>query len=555
MHTVKQRLADALAGALDADVSARDIEEPDEFGDLAYPVMRAAAEKDANPRELAGSVAADIAALDIVADVSVAGPGYLNIDLDRERYAALVEEALSGDQLGVPQRDGSVLLEFSSPNVAKPMHVGHFRNNALGDSLQRILSFVGYDVTSENWLGDWGTQYGKLIYAYKQFGSAEAFEEAPMEHMYELYVKFHDEMEDNKELEEKGRAWAEKIETGDDEAVELWTMFRDASIAYHKQDYERMGVSFDRWTGESQYVDKATEVLEDGIEQGVFTEDPDGSVSISFADDDLPSIVVQKADGTSLYLTRDLATLRDRKEADGFDHNLYVVGSEQRLHFQQLFRAADRLGYDTAGCEHVSYGLLDLPEGSMSSRAGRIVRLSDLLDKAEAKAAEKLEESDRVTADDTDIAASVGIGAVTYATLSVSRTKKITFTWDTILSLDGDSGPYLQYANTRAKSILAKADQNGTLQGNFDDAEHRLLKELARFPEAVEQAAEKRDPATLATALTQLCDTFNSFYHSCPVLQADSPVTVQRRLRLVELFVAVTDTGLDLLGIDPLDRM
>ncbi|MDY6765758.1 MAG: arginine--tRNA ligase [Candidatus Nanohaloarchaea archaeon] len=546
---IKQVLAREIGDALDADVTAVDIEQPPnrEQGDYALPLMGVVDD----PRAAAEQVQEDIEALAVVDRVEVAGPGYLNVFLDRQQFAAEVAEMLSTETMGVEQQDGSVLLEFSSPNVAKPMHVGHFRNNALGDALQRILRFVGYDVTSDNWLGDWGTQYGKLIYAFKKYGSREEFEAAPMEHMFDLYVRFHEELEDDEKLEEKGREWAQRIEAGDEEAVALWEMFRDASIDHHRSDYERMGIEFDRWTGESRYVDAADTVLEDGLQQGVFEEEEDGSIAIEFEDEDLPSIVVQKADGTSLYLTRDLATIRARVVEEGFDHTLYVVGAEQELHFRQLFAAADRLGIDTSGCEHISYGLLNLPEGGMSSREGRIIRLSDMLDEAVAKAEEKLAEEGK----DLDVASAVGIGAAKYANLKVTRQKEIEFDWDRVLSFEGDAGPYLQYANTRAKSILSKADTAGDIQGAVADEEHALVTELAAFPEHVETAAAQRDPATLANYLAQLCETFNTFYHSKRVLDAGSTEAVQRRLRLVELFRDVTDQGLALLGIEPLEEM
>ncbi|MDY6769104.1 MAG: arginine--tRNA ligase [Candidatus Nanohaloarchaea archaeon] len=542
----KQVLADALSEALGADVAPRDIEVPEEeHGDYAFPVMGVADE----PRDAAEDAAGELEEQDIIDRVEVAGPGYLNFHLDRERFAAQVQTALEGDRMGVEQNEGTLLLEFSSPNVAKPMHVGHFRNNALGDALQRIFRFVGYEVTSENYLGDWGTQYGKLIHAFKEYGSMDEFKEAPMEHMFDLYVRFHEEMEDDEEMEEKGRAWAKRIEEGDDEAVELWEMFREASIEHHRKDYERMGIRFDRITGESTVVGEAEDLLEEGVEDGAVEEDEDGSLYIAF--DDLPDVVVKKADGTTLYLSRDLENLRKRKEDEGFDHNLYVVGSEQELHFRQVFAACDKLGIDTSGCEHISYGLLDLPEGSMSSREGRIIRLSDLMDEAEERAEAKLEEEGK----ELDVAEAVGIGAAKYANLKVTRTKNIEFDWDQVLSFEGDSGPYLQYSNTRAKSILKKADEDGELAGAIQGEEHALVKQLAAFPETVEAAAEQREPAKLANYLSQLCEEFNTFYHSCRVLDAESEDAVRRRLALVELFATVTDQGLELLGIETLEEM
>lgn len=551
MEQIRRKLSGKLSEALDTEISGDDIEVPEpDHGDFAYPVMKAASELGKNPRELAESAADELEDLEIVENVEIAGPGYLNFHLDREKYAEVIQEGLESGSMGVKQRQGKMLVEFSSPNVAKPMHVGHFRNNALGDSLQRIMGFAGYDITSENYLGDWGTQYGKLIYAFKEFGSEEKFEEDPMEHMFELYVKFHDEMEDDEEMEQKGREWAAKIEEGDEEAVELWEMFRDASIDYHKKDYERMGISFDRWTGESKVVNESREMVEKWLETGKLDYDDDGSVFMEFEEHDLPGTVILKENGSTLYITRDLYNLKKRNQ-EGFEYNFYVVGSEQELHFQQVFAAAEELGLDPEGSEHISYGLLSLPEGSMSSRRGRIIRLSEALDeaveRAEKKAEEKIER-------EVENAEAIGIGAVKYANLSVSRKKDIEFDWDRALSFEGDSGPYLQYSNVRAKSILGKADGKGKLSGEPVEEEYRLLKKLAEFPEKVDAAVEQREPAKIANYLSHLSEEFNSFYHSCPVIDAEE-TTRKRRLKLVELFVEVTDTGLELLGIEPLEEM
>lgn len=550
MKQVKKELAEKLSEKLDVEVDLNDIERPEpEHGDFAYPVMKAASELGENPRKLAEETAGKFEDDDTIQKVDVAGPGYVNFHLDNVNFAEKVFEAFEGDRFGIEGRDGKVLVEFSQPNMAKPMHVGHFRNNALGDSLQRIMRFVGYDVTSENYIGDWGTQYGKLIYAFKKFGSEEEFQENPMEHMYSLYVKFHKELEEDEEIEEKGREWAARIEEGDEEAVELWEKFREASMNYHKRDYERMGIDFDRVTGESKMVEGTKKLLEEGLERGIIEEDEDGSLYIEF--DELPDVILQKDDGTTLYLSRDLENLRKRIHDEGFDYNLYVVASPQDLHFEQAFKAAEKLGYDTSGCEHISYGLLSLPEGSMSSREGRIVGIEDALDEAEERAREKAAEN---MEREVGNAEAIGIGALKYANLSVSRSKDIEFSWDRALSFEGNSGPYLQYSNTRAKSILREADKKGELLGKFEEEEYQLLKKLSEFPEKVERAADDREPAKIANYLSELCEEFNSFYHSCKVL-GDNEKTEKRRLRLVEVFVDVSDQGLELLGIEPLKEM
>ncbi len=543
MKQVKSKLASILSEKLDAEIEPEDIERPEpEHGDFAYPVMKAASQKDENPRQLAEKVS-DSFDEEIIESVDVAGPGYLNFHLDRKKFSNQVIQALEDEQYGFEDRDEKVLVEFSCPNLAKPMHIGHVRNNCIGDSLQRIMRFVGYDVTSENYIGDWGTKHGQVIYAYKQWGSEEEFKENPMEHMYDLYVKLHDEADE--EDKEKAREWSKKIEEGDDEARELWEMFREATIEHNKKDYERMGINFDRWTGESVVAEEAEEIIEEGIEKDIFKQDDDGSVYVDFENEKYPSTVVKRSDGSTLYLSRDVANIRKR-ENEGFDLNLYVVANEQDLHFQQLFEIAEEFDIHLPS-EHISYGMLHLEEGSMSSSKGNIITLDEVIDKA-------VEKADEIEGRDVGNSEEVGLGAIKYANLSVSRPKDIEFNWDEVLTFEGDSGPYLQYTNVRAKSILRESDLEGEITGEFDDEEYRLVKKLSELPEKIETAADQREPAKIANYLSDLCEEFNSFYHSCQVTGTEEEVE-KRRLKIVELFVEATDTGLDLLGIESLEEM
>lgn len=548
MPSVKKELADEIEKILGTGIDVNDIERPEpEHGDFAYPCMKAASELGENPRELAEKVR-DQAQLDIIEDVEIAGPGYVNFFLDRAEYSERVVSELESEAFGVEQNDGSVLLEFSSPNIAKPMNVGHLRNNAIGDSLRRILSFAGYDVTAENYIGDLGTQFGKVIYGHKNIDSDKDFDEEPIEYMLDIYVRFHEMAEEDPEVEEEAREWAKKIEEGDDEAVRLWKKFREATLEYHKDEYKRLGIKFDRITGESTVYEKARELVEQWVEEGKLERDEDGSVFYEFEDEEMPGAVVLKADGSTLYLTRDLHNLKKRNE-EGFDYNLYVVASEQELHFKQLFRIADDMGIDTEGSEHISYGMLQLPEGSMSTRKGLIIEQSEIFNKAVEMAEEKAEEEINRNLENAE---EIGIGAVKYSNLSVSRKKDMEFNWDTALSFKGDSGPYLQYSNVRAKSILRKASTDGDLGEEFNDAEYRLVKKLSEFSGQVEKAAENREPAKIANYLSGLCEEFNTFYHECQVLESGRDA---HRLKLVEMFVDVTDQGLKLLGIEPLDEM
>ncbi len=545
MKTIKRKLASQLSEKLGTEVTEEDIERPEpEHGDFAYPVMKAASELSEDPRRLAEDTAEDFVETDLIDSVDVAGPGYLNFHLNKMVFAEKVLDRFEAEKFGANQRDGKFLVEFSAPNLAKPMHIGHMRNNCIGDSLQRIMRFVGYNVTSENYIGDWGTKHGQVIYAFKKWGSQEEFDENPMEHMYELYVKLHEESDE--EDKEKARAWSKKIEQGDDEAVKLWEMFREATIEHNEEEYERMGIHFDRWTGESVVAEKAQKVIEEGLEKDIFQEDRDGSIYVDFEDEKYPSTVVKRSDGSTLYLSRDVANIKKRAE-EGFDYNDYVVANEQDLHFQQLFEITEMFGIEGIQNEHISYGMVHLQDSSMSSSKGNIIKLSDLLDKAAEKAAE-------VEQRDVDNAEEVGLGAIRYANLSVSRSKDIEFDWDQVLDFEGDSGPYLQYTNVRAKSILRESDKKGELVGELKEEEYRLIKKMAEFTEKVEAAADQREPAKIANYLSTLSEEFNSFYHSCQVT-GTAEETEKRRLKLVESFVEVTDQGLELLGIEPLREM
>lgn len=551
MKRIKSTIAEKLENELEVDVPVTDIETPDpEHGDFAYPVMKAASELGENPRKLAEEVAEELKDLVLVEDIDVAGPGYLNFHLDRGFYTCKIVETLNSERMGAEKRDESVLLEFSSPNIAKPMHVGHLRNNCLGDSLQRIFRFVGCDVTSENYVGDLGTQFGKIIYGHRNLESEKDFEEEPMEYMLDIYVKFHEKAEEDPEIEEDAKEWAQKIEEGDEEATELWEKFREATLNYHEDEYSRLDIHFDRVTGESKVFKESRDLIEGLVEKGELERDPDGSVFYEFDDEEMPGAVLLKEDGSTLYLTRDLYNLKKRNE-EGFDRNFYVVATEQNLHFRQLFRIAEDLEIDTEGSEHVAFGMLSLPEGSMSTREGRIIRESEIFDKAVEKAEEKAEEKMERNLENAE---EIGIGAVKYANLSVSRQKDIEFSWESALSFEGDSGPYIQYSNTRAKSILEKSDLKPEITGEIQEEEYRLVKKLSEFPETVENSVDSRDPVKIAKYLSSLSEEFNSFYHSCQVVGSQEK-TEKRRLKLVELFRDVTDQGLELLGIEPLEEM
>ncbi|PSH01648.1 MAG: arginine--tRNA ligase [Nanohaloarchaea archaeon SW_10_44_10] len=377
MKQIKRELAEKIEDLLSLDVELNDIEIPEkQEAEFAYPAMRAASELNANPHEIANNLAEDMEDLEIIESIEVAGPGYVNFNLVKSKYAEIGKNTLEKERMGLKERNGKVLVEFSSPNLAKPMHVGHLRNNCLGDFLQRILRFIGFDVTSENYIGDWGTKHGQVIYAFKLWGSKEELEENPMNHMYELYVKLHEEADEK--TKQKAREWSRRIEEGDEEAVKLWEKFREATIEYNEPIYDRMMINFDRVTGESEVAEQGEEIVEEGLEKGIFEEDEDGSIYVDFEDESLSNTVVRRDDGATLYITRDIANIIKREE-EGFDLNLYVVATEQNLHFKQLFNLAEKFGVDSMESEHVAHGMLHLENGSMSSSKGNIIKLTDVI--------------------------------------------------------------------------------------------------------------------------------------------------------------------------------
>ena len=558
----KTEISNAIEKAIENFEGNLELEKPskDNFGDFSTSIcLELANKRGENPRKFAEKVKENLKLPDIVEKVEVAGPGFINFFRDREKLGNIV----LGDTLDKKEDFGksdvgegkTVVIDYSAPNIAKPMSIGHLRSTIIGDSVYKILEFLGYNCIGDNHLGDWGTQFGKLLYAWKQWGSEEKLDEDPIQHLLDLYVKFHDEAEENPKLEERGREWFKKLEDGDEEAMKLWQQFIDYSMREFHRTYDRIGVSFDYELGESFYNDMLDDVIDEALEKGIAERDEEGAVVVKF--EDLPTFLIQKSDGATLYQTRDLATVKYRKKEFDFDKALYAVGTDQNLHFRQLFKTCDKMGYaDKEELEHVNFGMMRLPEGAMSTRKGRVVFLKDVLDKAQKLALEIIKEKNPELDDKKKIADKVGIGAVKYADLSKNRIKDIEFSWDKAISFEGDSGPYLQYSCARAHGILEKADFEPEVRKvEFDEEEFQLINKLSEFPEKVKGSAYNYEPHRLANYLNEVCESFNTFYHKCPVLAADSQEKKETRLALVKSFSIVISTGLKLLGIEPLEAM
>lgn len=469
--------------------------------------------------------------------IEVAKNGFINFYLSKGYLRDNISKTLDLPKIG---KSKTIIIDYSQPNIAKVMHVGHLRTTVIGDALANIYGSLGYKVVRWNYLGDWGTQFGKLIAAYKMWGGEKEVKESPIETLDALYVRFHEEMKSRPELEEMGRAEFKKLEEGDENNRKLWKWFRDESLKEFEKIYDILGVRFDTYEGESAFEGDLKPLIKDLTDKGVAKES-EGAVVVPLEKYGLPPALVQKSDGASLYLTRDIAALKHRIKEYRPEKILYVVGNEQSLHFEQLSAVAEVMGLETE-IAHVKFGLILGPDKKkFSSREGRAVPMTELLDKA-------IELSGK----------DVGIGALKYFVLKEHRNTDIVFDWNKILDLKGDSGPYLQYTFARLTGIKTKS-RNPEIP-KFDisiykNTEISLMKKLIKFPEAVISAARSNLPNILTLYLYELCNLANRFYESSPVLQEEDEAVRSARLGLVDLTARVLERGLALLGMKALERI
>ncbi len=521
-----------------------------EKGDLALPVGFKLAKKMGTDPETAAREFAKTLDHPLIESTSVE-KGFVNVKINRHQFARALLENWGGAGAEKSESGERIVIDYSSINVAKPMHVGHLRSTIIGGSLRRIHRELGADAIGINYLGDIGTQFGKLIVAYKKWVDEEALERDPIRELLRIYVKFHEEAEKDPKLEDEAREAYRRLEEGDPEYVELWKRFRELTIAYANKIYEMLGVEFDEISGESFYTERGREIAKKLLEAGIAERDPEtGAIIVDFGEK-LGKDVLIKSDGTTLYLTRDLAALLDRVNRYDPKRLVYVVGSEQSDHFRKLFWLARKLGVDRE-LVHVAFGLIKLPEGKMSTRKGKVIFLEDVIKRAIELAGEEMKKRGYY---DEENARKIGIGAVNYAILKVEPEKDITFRWERILSFDGDTGPYLQYSLVRARKIREKAGEHRTaIPDAINDDEWALLMRIAEFQEALRAAAEKDRPHILARYAYELARTFHSFYDRNPVLRAEEPKR-SFRLALVKAFADTLEKTMDLLLIPVPERM
>ena len=562
------RIADAAQASFEncaltvADVTAMLETPPDKkLGDYALPCFRLSKTLRKAPQMIASALAEKMSGEEIDR-VEVVG-GYMNIFVSRGSLAEGIVKAV----LAHPGRWGSsevgkgktVCLDYSSINIAKRFHIGHLSTTMIGHSLKRIYDFNGYTTVGINHLGDWGTQFGKMICAYKKWGNREEVEAGGVQAMVDLYVRFHAEAEKDPSLEDEGRAWFKKIEDGDPEAMEIFSWFKEVTLKDTQRVYDLLGVSFDSYNGEAFYNDKMGPVVDELREKGLLVESQ-GAQVVQLEEYGMPPALVLRSDGATLYITRDLAAAFYRHNTYHFDKCLYVVAYQQNLHFKQLFKILELMGHDWYKCmEHVSFGMVSYEGRALSTREGYVVYLEDLLNKAIEKAREIIEEKSPNLPNKDEVARQVGVGAVVYFDLHNERIKDIDFRWERALSFEGETGPYVQYTHARCCSVLRKAQAYADVEPDYsvlcDDEALDVLMLISRFPEVVRKAMDQNEPSLITRHTTSLAQAYNKYYFEHRIMEENDPAGSAARVNLTDAVRDVIKTGLYLIGVEAPERM
>jgi len=532
-----------------------------EMGDFAFPCFKLAKLFRKAPNMIAKELAEKLQLTADFAAVKDEG-GYLNFFVDKANYAKeILQEVIElKDQYG-SQKLGlgkNICIDYSAPNVAKPFHVGHLRSTVIGNSLYRIYEFLGYNCIGINHLGDWGTQFGKVIVAYNNWGNKEEIEKEPIKTLLELYVKFHDEAETKPELEDEARSWFTRMENGDEEALSLWQWFSSETIKELKRIYAQLDVEFDYYSGESFYNDKMEAILKELKEKDLLQES-EGATLVDLGQFNMPPCLVQKKDGSTLYATRDITAAVYRKSTFDFHKCLYVTDYSQNLHFAQWFKVIELMQHEwSKDLIHIPFGRVTHEGRRIQTRRGNVVLLEEVLTGAVERVREIIEEKNPSLENKEEIAKEVGIGAVIFNDLSNNRIKDISFSWETAFSFDGETGPYVQYTHARAGSVLRKAGVE--VEASFDASvltdgiSMALIKEIYEFPQVILDAQRKNEPSIITRHIIDVAQAFNRFYHDHSILVEDEKVK-KARLALVFATKQVLATGLYLLGIKAPERM
>lgn len=568
MKNFKQIIAKQISKTIEIDAKELEgyIETPKDSknGDYAFPCFRLAKELRKAPPAIANEIKEKLELVEEIEKVEVAG-GYLNFFINK---ATLAEEVLGEisktEQYGksIVGEGKNIVIDYSAPNIAKPFHIGHLRSTVIGGALYNIYKYLGYNVTGVNHLGDYGTQFGKLIEGYKMWGEEYDIENDPINELTKIYIRINEACKNDEQILENCRNNFKKLEDGDSYCVEIWKKFRELSLQEFQKVYDLLGSKFDSWNGESFYSDKMPEVIDLLQKTGKLVESQ-GAKIIDLEDKGINTpCIIEKSNGSTTYATRDLAAILYRARTYDFDKALYVTSYEQVLHFKQVFEVAKLLGLDekyTNGLEHVSFGMVLLPEGKMSTREGNIIKLEELLNEAISRAKEIIEQKNPDLENKEEVAKKVGIGAVIFNDMSASRIKDEVFDWNTILNFQGETGPYIQYTYVRTKSVLEKAGyllkiENVKIDNLSDEYSMAILKLIYNFEDILIQVTDKNEPSMLARYLIELAKAYSSFYNENKIIVDDKDVQ-DARVYLTYAVSQVLKQGANLLGIEMPEKM
>lgn len=530
------------------------------MADLCIPCFKLAKVLKKSPMAIAEQIAASVDKGDMIASVEAVA-GFVNFKFDNMKYGKKVlDEVLSkGENYGHDDegKGKTICIDYSSVNIAKPFHMGHMLNTAIGAAIYRTYTALGYNVVGINHLGDWGTQFGKLIVAYKLWGNKEDIDKRGVRGLLDIYVKFHKEAEQKPELEDEARAWFKAIEDGNKEALSLFDYFKQITLKEVNKVYDRLNVKFDSYAGESFYNDKMQPVLDELTQKGLLVES-DGAKVVKFPNDEMPPCLLQRSDGATLYATRDMAAAYYRKKTYDFYKCLYVVAYQQNLHFKQIFKVLEMAGNEWAkDMVHIAHGMVSLENGSMSTRDGNVVFLEDVLNTAVAKAKEVIDSKNPNLEDKEATAEKVGVGAVIFGMLYNGRIKDIVFSFDKVLNFDGETGPYVQYTYARCNSLFEKCGQIGTeidYKGIDNESSKEILRLLEKYPETIKESARKYEPSVITRYVVDLAQAFNKFYFEHKI-NGEAEGIKNSRLMLTKAVQQVIGNGLGLLGIATPSKM
>lgn len=532
-----------------------------DMGDYAFATFRLAKTFRKSPNVIAAEMVEQLGDSEYFQKIEQVGP-YVNFFIDREKLAEAVlsqvfteKNNYGSSTMGEGKK---VIVEFSSPNIAKPFHIGHIRTTVIGNSLSKIYKFLGFDVVTINHLGDYGTQFGMLISAYKKWGNREVIEANPIKELLALYVRFNSEADEDPSLKDEARYWFKELEDKNPEAIELWQWIRDISLKEFNRVYDMLNISFDSYAGESFYSDKMPAVLEEMKKKGIVQES-EGALIVDLEPYGMPPALIMKKDGSTLYTTRDIAAAIYRKDHYDFYKNLYVVASQQNLHFKAWIKIVELMGHQWAkDCIHIPFGMVSLEEGTLSTRKGRVVFLEDVLNTAIENTLKIIEERNPNLENKKNVAKQIGIGAILFQELFNQRIKDYTFNWDRTLSFEGETGPYVQYSHARANSLLVKGGFSIEETADFslltNEDEINIIRLIYDFPNTIVDSMEKNEPYFITRQIVEIAKAFNKFYNSTPIIVEDSKLK-NSRLALVYSVKTVLNTGLGLLGIEAPDKM